>query len=256
MRPRREEDVFTQLNYSGWCPHCGDVHGLAADDALDEARRLMLDLEHHRRVDFAVADDQADPRFSTEYLFGPARGHMFGVLTGTDASGARCVLRAFSGQYNGCWQVEGWAPPLFDLEPFEALAVPGDAAIKALGRRIQALPSSDPERNDLVRERRTLSRRLMKELHALYLLHNFRGNTAPLTDFFPHDKGIPTGAGDCCAPKLLNQAARLNIRPAGLAEFYWGRENASATRVHAQYYSSCREKCYPILGFLLCGAGS
>ncbi|MDD2238020.1 MAG: hypothetical protein PHG65_12515 [Kiritimatiellae bacterium] len=243
-----------QRIYSGWCPHCGEMHVLAADDAMDEARRLMLDLEHHGRVDFAVAEGQASPRFSTDYLFGPARGHMFGVLTGTDASGARCVLRAFSGQYNGCWRVEGWAPPLFDLDQYEAIAVPGDAAVKALGGRMERLSSDDPERKALKRERRALSQRLMKELHALYVLRDFRGNTAPLTDFFPRDRGVPTGAGDCCAPKLLNQAVLLGIRPTGLVEFYWGRENASGTRRHAQFYSSCREKCYPILGFLLCGA--
>ena len=28
------------------------------------------------------------------------------------------LLHAFSGQYNGLWLVDGWVPPLFDIDEF------------------------------------------------------------------------------------------------------------------------------------------
>ena len=94
----------------------------------------------------------------------------------------------------------------------------------------------------------------MKKLHDLYELQNFKGEKKPLAEFFKDTNGIPTGAGDCCAPKLLNHAARNNLRPLGIAEFYWGKTNHSNTREHSQFYSCCVSKCQPILGFMLCGA--
>ena len=93
----------------------------------------------------------------------------------------------------------------------------------------------------------------MKELHGLYHLHNFKGEEANLEEAFSLAKGIPTGSGDCCAPKLLNEAAIRGLNPTGLAEFFWGKETTSGTRFHRNFYPSCEDKCQPILGFLLCG---
>jgi len=76
--------------------------------------------------------------------------------------------------------------------------------------------------------------------------------TRPLTELLSGN--IPTGAGECCAPKLLNYAALNGLKPVGLSEFYWGKENKSGTRQHKQFYPACVEKCQPILGFMLCGA--
>ena len=128
---------------------------------------------------------------------------------------------------------------------------PGDHRIKELGRAIAA---GSGDNAALKAERKRLSQSLMKELHALYHLKNFRGETKPLSDFFQHANGIPTGAGDCCAPKLLNQAIGQNLRPRGLAEFYWGATNRSGTRHHEEFHGSCASRCHPILGFMLCGA--
>jgi hypothetical protein len=101
--------------------------------------------------------------------------------------------------------------------------------------------------------RKQLSQRWMQEIHTLYSLSNFRGQKRPLNEVFTGTGGIPTGTGDCCAPKLFNQAVKENLQPLGLTEFYWGRENASQTRQHGRFYPSCASKCAPILGFMLCG---
>ncbi len=201
----------------------------------------MAQLEARRCI-----DDGRDPRLSTDYLLGEARGQMFGVLECTTLGGDLVVLRAFSCQYNGEWLVDGWVPPVLDVVEFHRIADPVDREIKTLDRMIAE--GKDPA---LIRRRRALSRDLMTRIQGLYRFHNFRGQTKPLTEVF--QGGIPTGAGDCCAPKLLNHAALQGLTPRGISEFYWGRENRSGTRKHGEFYPACAGKCQPILGFMLCG---
>ncbi len=215
----------------------------------------MQELEDLKRIDYRCDSENADPRLSTDYLFGAARGQMFGVLECENDKGKIIILRAFSCQYNAMWNVDGWAPPLFDVEVYQEIMIPGDRKIKELGRKMSALKTTDEDFRLLKQQRKQLSRSIMKELHHLYQLQNFRGEIMPLTEFFQSTNGPPTGAGDCCAPKLLNQAARSNLRPLSIAEFYWGKTNRSGTRKHGCFYSSCVDKCLPILGFMLCGAG-
>ena len=249
---------------SGFCAACGTVHSLPVGNSRKYALELMRQLEKHQRIDF-LDQKVGTPRrgvrgqfgelslpnstsvFSTDVLFSEARGHMFGVLECEDAAGNTVVLKAFSGQYNGEWLADGWVPPILDVNEFHRLSDPVDREIKQLDRLIAE--NKSPE---LIQKRKALSQDLMKQIHALYQLINFRGETRPLTEVFKG--GIPTGTGDCCAPKLLNYAAKNGLKPLGLSEFYWGRENRSGTRKHGEFYSACAEKCQPILGFMLCGS--
>ena len=240
----------------GFCQSCGQEHNLPAAPAEKAAFQLMKTLETADRIDFVVPVQQADPRCSLAYLRGPARGKMFGVLLAQASVGKSVHLYAFSGQYNGFWQVPGWVDPVFDLHAFHQIHDEEERAIKQLTRQIDRLPSDAQERQELVRLRKEKSRLLMRKIHSLYRLRNFQGRIAGLEKIFSSNKGIPTGTGDCCAPKLLQQAALHGLTPLGLAEFYLGRENASGTRQHGCFYPSCRTKCYPILGFMLCGIGS
>jgi hypothetical protein len=239
----------------GWCSKCNLEHRLPAGNSHKHAVALMKELDEFKRVDFLNSEDHADPAFSTDYLFGPSRGQMFGVLECRTSEGEIVVLRAFSGKYNGIWFVDGWVPPVFDVEAYEKIMTPGDTEIKNMGQRIDDSGIRSEERRRLTQQRKQISQALMKQLHKLYKLHNFCGETSALTPFFTNFNGAPTGAGDCCAPKLLNFAACNNLRPLGISEFYWGAENRSETCSHAQYYSCCASRCQPILGFMLCGVG-
>jgi len=245
-------DILTP-SCSGYCAACGRVHSLPAGQAPRHCLELMQLLETHKRIDLHVSAAEAEPRFSTDYLFGAARGQMFGCLVCRGPNGAEVVLRAFSGQYDGIWEVPGWVGPLCAVDEFATLNNQPEREIKELGRRIATLPKHTRERQELVRVRRELSRALMREIHGLYTLPNFRGARRPLAEVFLGKGGMPTGTGDCCAPKLLNHAARHGLVPLGLAEFYWGRENRSGRRQHGRFYPSCPDKCAPILGFMLCG---
>jgi len=238
---------------SGYCARCGRVHSLAVGPAVAQARELLRTLTRAGRVDLNVGDAVADPRLSTAPLFGEARGHMFGVLVCRDKQGRTGVLRAFSGQFNGVWHVPGWVPPLVNTEDLAVMSFGVERLIKRLGREMERLPEGDPGRAALAARRREISRALMLDIHALYRIPNFRRESKPLPDIVFGQGGIPSGTGDCCAPKLLGHAARHGLTPLGVAEFYFGRENRSGTRRHGGVYTSCAHKCGRILGHMLCG---
>jgi tRNA pseudouridine32 synthase/23S rRNA pseudouridine746 synthase len=63
----------------------------------------------------------------------------------------------------------------------------------------------------------------------------------------------PSGAGDCAAPKLLQQAFISGYKPIALAEFWWGDSPLLEMRKHNFYYPACRGKCEPILRHMLQG---
>ncbi len=220
---------------------------------------LMKMLENHGRIDFETIPPATGPvsdaRLSTSLLFSENRGQMFGILlcTAPDIYSAPAVLKAFSGQYNGLWEVPGWAPPLIDPGTFENAVLKADPAIKELTAKISNLPTKSAERALLIDRRRELSRRHMHEIHEMYTIRNFAGESTDLFSLFKDRGGIPAGTGDCCAPKLLNHAIERGLKPLSLAEFYWGRDNRSGTRKHRRFYPPCNEKCRPLLEFMLVG---
>jgi hypothetical protein len=237
------------LDCSGYCRDCGREHTLAAEPAVPLARDLLAELE--RRGGIGTGAEQ-DSRLSLDYLYGPARGQMLGVLKYTDHSGTEGVLRAFSGQYNGLWHVPGWAGPIPDAAEFARVVRFDEPRIKDLTLRMRGLEEHDPLRLAMLAKRRELSRNLMERIFTLYRLTNFRGQARSMAEAFS-GLAMPTGTGECCAPKLLHHAALHGLTPLGLAEFYVGRENRSATRRHGEFFAPCAEKCRPILGFMLCG---
>lgn len=238
-------------NCSGYCKSCGKVHTLGEGNSRQYALALIDRLESEKRIDFL--SETADPKYSTDCLFGEFRGQMFGVLECVDEKGGTVILKSYSCQHNGIWNCEGWVPPLVDPEVYQKVMAPSEKAIKALCRRIDVLGKDDPQRKSLVNERKAISQELMKRLFRLYSFTNFRSETVSVEKAFYKDKGIPTGTGDCCAPKLLNYAALNKLKPLGISEFYFGLETKSGGRKHGEFYSSCDIKCEPILGFMLCG---
>ncbi|ANV85415.1 RNA pseudouridine synthase [Picosynechococcus sp. PCC 7003] len=110
---------------------------------------------------------------------------------------------------------------------------------------------ADQDLQSLRQRRQTLSRTLQKRMHQVYRLKNFNGESKAIADLFP--TGLPTGTGDCCAPKLLNYAAKHQLKPIAMAEFWWGKN--STDKQAGEFYLACEERCQPILGFLLSGLG-
>ena len=107
----------------------------------------------------------------------------------------------------------------------------------------------------LHRKRKQMSDELQRWLFAAYRMLNAKGEERDLIDIFREYTHAmpPAGAGDCCAPKLLQYAYQHRLRPVCMAEFWWGESPVSEIRHHLHYYPACRSKCLPILTHMLKG---
>lgn len=106
---------------------------------------------------------------------------------------------------------------------------------------------------ELKRQRKAKSDELQQWVFDNFEVLNSRGEKRNLTTIFDQAEGKqpPSGAGDCCAPKLFQYAFTNNLRPLCVAEFWWGISPKGETRRHGQYYPACRGKCLPILAYML-----
>ncbi|WP_426736198.1 RluA family pseudouridine synthase [Myxococcus faecalis] len=92
----------------------------------------------------------------------------------------------------------------------------------------------------------------MRRIHDTYVITNARGERRLLRGLYERAQP-PSGAADCAAPKLLAYARAHGLRPVALAEFWWGAPPPSGGRVTGAYYAACRDKCGPLLPFMLEG---
>ena len=114
----------------------------------------------------------------------------------------------------------------------------------------QLIEAADAQMRALKQRRKELSRELQVQMHAAYTLVNFLGNSRSISSLMPTNS-IPTGTGDCCAPKLLHCAAVNNLKPLAMAEFWWGPP--SGDKIQGEFYGACGDRCGPLMGFLLSG---
>ena len=63
----------------------------------------------------------------------------------------------------------------------------------------------------------------------------------------------PSGAGECCEPKLLQYAFLHGYKPISMAMFWWGSSPKTEVRQNGYYYPACNGKCKPILEWMLEG---
>lgn len=117
------------------------------------------------------------------------------------------------------------------------------------------LSQIEDEINRLRFERRSSSEALQAWLFGQFKVLNARGEERDLTDIFAHtpSRVPPSGAGECCAPKLLQYAYKNGLQPLCMAEFWWGESPKAELRRHLHYYPACRGKCLPILTHMLQG---
>ncbi|MEG3988644.1 pseudouridine synthase [Microcoleus sp. S28C3] len=114
----------------------------------------------------------------------------------------------------------------------------------------QLIEAADRRMRALKQRRKELSRELQTQMHAAYTLVNFLGKSRSISSLMPTNS-IPTGTGDCCAPKLLHCAAANNLKPLAMAEFWWGPP--SGDKIQGEFYGACGDRCQPLMGFLLSG---
>lgn len=108
---------------------------------------------------------------------------------------------------------------------------------------------------ELKAERKVRSAALQQQLFEQFRMLNYRGEVKTLCDIFEQNvhKTPPAGAGECAAPKLLQQAYLHHWKPIAMAEFWWGNSPKNEVRHHGYYYPACKGKCEPILRHMLQG---
>lgn len=108
---------------------------------------------------------------------------------------------------------------------------------------------------ELKAERKTRSAALQQQLFEQFSMLNYRGEVKTLCNIFSQTvhKTPPAGAGECAAPKLLQQAYLHKWKPIAMAEFWWGNSPKTEIRHHGYYYPACKGKCEPILQHMLQG---
>ena len=164
-------------------------------------------------------------------------GKMFGVLLYEGG-----YLAAFSAKLDGSYLHEGFVPPVYAMTE-------------------EPIGHSKEE-----------SRRLQRLLFANYNFVNGKGESKNLLEIFKDEKPIvpadewfdkevkservselvsermpPSGAGECCAPKLLQYALTHGLKPLQLAEFWVGAPSKTEIRQEGVYYAPCSGRCVPIL---------
>lgn len=116
----------------------------------------------------------------------------------------------------------------------------------------QRLEQADARIRTLKQQRKALSQQLQFQMQSAYYLTNFAGESRSIHQFLPKGS-MPTGTGDCCAPKLLHYAATQGLKPLALAEFWWGPPTPNGDKQQGEFYGACAERCQPLMGFLLSG---
>lgn len=185
-------------------------------------------------------------------------GKMFGVLIVEGPDGTLNFLAAYSGELAGSNKWPWFVPPIYDLLDPDSYFQEEQARINALN---QSIDQNVGNITALKAERKARSQALQQWLFKQYRVTNARGIEADFIDIFrnyhiTYHRGSPTppsGSGECCAPKLLQAAYSLRLKPIAMAEFWVGRSPRDEIRIDGHFYPACSGRCRPILTHMLQG---
>lgn len=121
-----------------------------------------------------------------------------------------------------------------------------------IGEDERPLLAMQQEMEALQEERKQRSVRLQQWLFGQFSFLNAKGQRRSLPDIF-HPFAPPGGAGECCAPRLLQAAFASRVEPLCMAEFWVGRSPRDEVRSEGHFYPACHSRCKPILSHMLQG---
>lgn len=114
--------------------------------------------------------------------------------------------------------------------------------------------SIEEELKSMKMSRAEMSDSLQKWIFSQYVVHNAYGESASIGDIFSREGLVPPGGtGECAAPKLLEHAYRMGLKPLAMGEFWYGKSPDTAVRTQGHFYPSCTSKCGPLLRYMLQG---
>ena len=153
-------------------------------------------------------------------------------------------LYGFSGQFDDDFKLFGFVPALIDYEVMGAHKRATERMLDRLGETIEATKTTE-RRRELKHQRKRLSQALMQDIFALYRPMTGMGFKLRIEKAWGAKSGIPAATGDCCAPKLLQEANRLGYKVLGVAEIFVGSARQQSDQVHGQFATPCAAKCQP-----------
>ena len=186
------------------------------------------------------------------------QGKMFGVLvlekSDVSSPNSEDYLAAFSAQLDGSYHHEGFVPPVYEM------TAPPIGKNKAESQRLQRLLFANYKFVNGFNESKTLLEIFANEKPILSEEEWFKKKVRGLefrglevngqhSDF----RLPPSGAGECCGPKLLQYALTHGLKPFALAEFWVGAPMRTEVRTEGAFYSPCSGRCVPILRHMLKG---
>ncbi len=117
------------------------------------------------------------------------------------------------------------------------------------------LKETESQLEAMKEKRRADSEGLQKWLFDNFQVLNARGEYRSLSEIFAETplRIPPSGAGECCAPKLLQTAYLQGWKPMAMAEYWYGAPKGGEVRIHGSHYPACRGKCLPVLRWMLQG---
>ena len=211
------------------------LHPLPPEASQHDAPRLMtypFSYEPHPWTGLAAKEVMKEGERHADWHEEIMRdGKMLGVLV---VEGGQ-FLAAFSGTLNRKSTLPYFVPPVFELH---------GTYFQEEEARISALPIGE--------ERKQRSKDLQQWLFRQFTFLNGSGIRKGLLDIFGN-KVPPSGAGECCAPKLLQYAYQHGLRPLCMGEFWMGPSPKGEIRVSGHFYPACQHKCKPILGWMMQG---
>lgn len=119
----------------------------------------------------------------------------------------------------------------------------------------EALENAKLVLSEMKEQRRADSEALQNWLFENFRLLNADGQTRSLKEIFADTqlRVPPSGAGECCAPKLLQSAYRRGLKPVSISEYWYGAPKEGEVRLHRHHYPACRGKCLPVLTWMMQG---
>lgn len=195
-----------------------------------------------------------------------SRGKMFGVLVVREPNSASLFfLAAFSGQLNGEGDLDYFVPPIFDVTCSTYFQEEMHAIERLADDKVSRKKRSETLQDWLFSQYKCLNaqgeeKSVMDIFVDYYRRHMLKSEHFEKNSSTHH---IPSGSGDCCAPKLLQYAYAHHLQPLCMAEFWYMKDKKGKygyreytnqeVRHHGSYYPACRKKCLPILSFMLEG---
>ncbi|MFT6970019.1 MAG: tRNA pseudouridine32 synthase/23S rRNA pseudouridine746 synthase [Roseivirga sp.] len=187
-----------------------------------------------------------------EYDYRIQKGKMFGVLVVQREDQTYGYLGTNSGRTPKDATCRQFVPSIFDDAADDFFIDKGMIALSEITGEIEkALDES--EIKTLKEKRRQKSVALQEQLFSHYQFLNILGEEQNIVEVFQnssHGKP-PSAAGECAAPKLLQYAFEQGLKPIALAEFWWGNSPKNKERAHKVFYPACKNKCRPILEYML-----